>query len=161
MTKVDAADSFIQLKIGTSDDFLNDGIYSDPLLPPGTYIDVELDARADTITPNKGDVPDEGKLTDVPRSKLKIRRKIAPIHQVNLDRPLWLPQNWKLETKVRTIGATVGRVDKFYIEPISKSQFRSKIEVEEFLETGCKRKRKIIYHSHDGAAPSEEKRNVD
>uniref|UniRef100_A0A3Q7IGS8 MBD domain-containing protein n=1 Tax=Solanum lycopersicum TaxID=4081 RepID=A0A3Q7IGS8_SOLLC len=151
MTKVDAADSFIQPKIDTSDDFINDGIYSDLLLPPGTYIDVELDAREDTITPNKGDVPYEGNLSFVPRSKLKIRRKIAPIHHVNLDRPLWLSQDWKFETKVRTIGATVGRVDKLYIEPIFKSKFRSKLEVEEFLKTGCKRTRKKYCHNHDGA----------
>ncbi|XP_015054955.1 uncharacterized protein LOC107001405 [Solanum pennellii] len=161
MTKVDAADSFIQPAIDTNDDCINDGIYSDPLLLPETYIVVELDAREETTTPNKGDVPDEGKLSDVPRSKLQIRRKNTPTHQVNLDRPVWLPQNCKFETEVRTIESTVRRVDKFYIEPISKSPFRSKIEVEEFLETGFKRKRKIIYHNHDGAAPSEEKRNVD
>ena len=124
MPKADAAYTLIQLTYVTSDDCVNDGIYSDPLLPLVTYIDVELDVTEETTTPNKGDVPYEGNLSFVPRSKLKIRRKIAPIHHVNLDRPLWLPQDWMFETKVRTIGATVGRVDKFYIEPIFKSKFR-------------------------------------
>ena len=98
MTKVDTADSFIHPAIGTSDDCINDGIYSYQQLPLGIYIDVEFDARAETTTPNKGDVPDEGKHSDVPRSKQQIRRKITRTHQVNLDRPVWLPQNWKFET---------------------------------------------------------------
>lgn len=80
MTKVDAADSFIQPAIDTNNECINDGIYSDPLLSPETYIDVELDAREETTTPKKGDVSDEGKLSDVPQSKLKIRRKNNPTH---------------------------------------------------------------------------------
>ncbi|KAG5581532.1 hypothetical protein H5410_052159 [Solanum commersonii] len=37
----------------TTDDFYNDGIPSDQLLPLGTYIGVELDVRVETTTPKK------------------------------------------------------------------------------------------------------------
>ncbi|KAH0697749.1 hypothetical protein KY290_015663 [Solanum tuberosum] len=56
MTKADAAVSSIPQTIVTSDDFYNDGIPLDPLLPLGSYIDVELDVRVGTNRPNNSDV---------------------------------------------------------------------------------------------------------
>ncbi|KAH0747218.1 hypothetical protein KY290_008928 [Solanum tuberosum] len=65
MTKADSAISSIPRIIVTSDDFCNDGMPSDLLFPSGTYIDVELDVRVETTTPNKGNKSIEGKVSDV------------------------------------------------------------------------------------------------
>ncbi|XP_047320968.1 methyl-CpG-binding domain-containing protein 5-like [Impatiens glandulifera] len=53
------------------------------------------------------------------------------------ERPDWLPEGWRFEHKVRTSGVSAGLYDRYYIEPISKHRFRSKKEVEYFLETGA------------------------
>ncbi|KAG5581500.1 hypothetical protein H5410_052127 [Solanum commersonii] len=100
MTKADFDVSSIPSIILTSDHFCNDGIPSDPLLPSGTYIDVKLDVRIETTTLNNGDVFYERKVSDVTLSTLQIQRKIVPMRRVNLDRPKWLPKNWRFETKV-------------------------------------------------------------
>ncbi|XP_049374034.1 methyl-CpG-binding domain-containing protein 6-like [Solanum verrucosum] len=170
MTKVDAAISSIPLTIVTSDDFHNDGIPSDPLLLLGSYIDVELDVRVETTTPNNSDVPNEGKVSDVNRSKLQIKRKITPMCRVNPDRPEWLPNNWTFETIARTGGASARQKDSYYFEPVSGSKFRSKPEVNHFLKTGLKREK--LDPNRDVATPFEgkkqkksgskkEKKNVD
>ncbi|KAG5581534.1 hypothetical protein H5410_052161 [Solanum commersonii] len=147
---------FTPLTIVTSDDFYNNGIPSDPLLPLGRYIDVELDVRVETTTPNNSDVPNEGKVFDVTRSKLQIKRKITPMCQVNLDRLKWLPNNWTFKTKVRTGGASAGQKDRYYFEPVSGSKFRSKPQVDDFLKTGLK------WDKHDpnsdASTPSEGKK---
>ncbi|KAG5581496.1 hypothetical protein H5410_052123 [Solanum commersonii] len=132
MTKADAVVSSIPLTIVTSNDFYNDGIPSDPLLPLGSYIDVELDVRVETATPKNSDVPNDGKVSD-------IKRKITPTCQVNPDRPKWLPNNWTFETKVRSNGASAGQKDRYYFESVTKSKFRSKPQVDDFLKTGLKR----------------------
>lgn len=46
-----------------------------------------LDVRVENTTLNKGDVPNEGKVSNVTLSKLQIRRKITHMRPVNLDRP--------------------------------------------------------------------------
>jgi len=79
MTKADLAISSIPWIIVTSDDFCNDGMPSDLLFPSGTYIDVELDVRVETTTPNKGNKSIEGKVSDVIPSKLQMHRKITPM----------------------------------------------------------------------------------
>lgn len=134
MTKVDATVSFIPPTIVTTDDFYNDGIASDSLLPLGTYIDVKLDVRVEITTPNKGDIPIEGKVSDVTHSKFQIKSKITPKRRVNLDRPKWLPENWRFETKICTGGATSGKKDRYNFEPVSGSKFRSKDEGDHFLK---------------------------
>uniref|UniRef100_M1C9H3 DNA binding protein n=2 Tax=Solanum tuberosum TaxID=4113 RepID=M1C9H3_SOLTU len=128
MTKADLAISSIPWIIVTSDDFCNDGMPSDLLFPSGTYIDVELDVRVETTTPNEGDISIEGKVSDVILSKLQIQRKIMPICRVKLDRPKWLLENWRFETKVSITGATAGIFDRYYIETVSSDKFRSKNE---------------------------------
>ncbi|XP_049374033.1 methyl-CpG-binding domain-containing protein 6-like [Solanum verrucosum] len=156
MTKAYATVSFIPPTIVTTDDFYNDGIASDSLLPLGIYIDVELDVRVEITTPNKGDVPIEGKVSDVTCSKFQIKRKITPKRRVNLDRPKWLPENWRFETKVCTGGATSEKKkDRYNFEPVSGSKFRSKDEGDHFLKTGHMRKREKFDLNRDVATPSE------
>ncbi|KAJ8552021.1 hypothetical protein K7X08_028464 [Anisodus acutangulus] len=114
----------------------------DPLLQSGTYIDAE------TTTPNKGNVSDlppatvetttEASVTDETVTPLRKNNRSV---EVNVERPSWLPESWKLETKVRASGATAGTVDRYYYEPVSGCKFRSKNEVLYFLETGGKRKK--------------------
>jgi hypothetical protein len=58
------------------------------------------------------------------------------------ERPSWLPEGWGAECKVRTSGASAGSFDKYYIEPVSGRKFRSKVEVEYFLQTGSKPNKK-------------------
>ncbi|KAH0670577.1 hypothetical protein KY290_025991 [Solanum tuberosum] len=72
MTKVDADASSIPPIIVTREDLCNDDTPSDSLLPSGTYIDVLLDVRVENTIPNKGDVPTEGKVSDVTLSKLQL-----------------------------------------------------------------------------------------
>ncbi|KAG5581508.1 hypothetical protein H5410_052135 [Solanum commersonii] len=124
MTKADSAISSIPRIIVTNDDFCNDGIPSDLLLPSGTYIDVELDVRVETTTPNKGDVSIEGKVSDVIPTKLQIQRKIMPMRQVNQEWPKWLRENWRFESNARFTGATTGFFDRYYIEPVSSDKLR-------------------------------------
>ncbi|KAL8089433.1 hypothetical protein AgCh_039042 [Apium graveolens] len=52
----------------------------------------------------------------------------------------WLPAGWTITTKTRTNGATAGTVDRYYVEPITGQRFRSKIEVQRYLETGSRKK---------------------
>ncbi|KAG5517188.1 hypothetical protein RHGRI_037825 [Rhododendron griersonianum] len=58
------------------------------------------------------------------------------------ERPNWLPEGWRMECKVRTSGATAGSFDRYYIEPASGRRFRSKVEVDYFLQTGNKPNKK-------------------
>uniref|UniRef100_A0A0V0I938 Putative ovule protein n=1 Tax=Solanum chacoense TaxID=4108 RepID=A0A0V0I938_SOLCH len=132
-------------------------IPSNPLLTSGTYTDVVLDVRVENTTPNKGNVTNEGKVSDVTPSKLQIQRKITPMRLVNLDRSKWLPENMRYETKVRTTGAITIIVDRYYIEPVFGGKFRSKNEVDYFLKAGGKRKKAKNNINCDAATPSEEK----
>ncbi|KAL6966809.1 Methyl-CpG-binding domain protein 5 [Sarracenia purpurea var. burkii] len=58
------------------------------------------------------------------------------------ERPKWLPEGWRIDYRVRSSGATAGSVDRYYVEPKMGYRFRSKIEVDYFLQTGSKRKKK-------------------
>ncbi|KAG5581523.1 hypothetical protein H5410_052150 [Solanum commersonii] len=106
MTKVGTAVSSIPWIIVTRHDLCNDDIPSDSLLPSGTCIDVVLDVTVDNTTLNKGDVPNEGKVSDVTLSKLQIQRKIMHM------------------CPIRTTGATTGIVERYYTEPITGDKFR-------------------------------------
>ncbi|KAG5581525.1 hypothetical protein H5410_052152 [Solanum commersonii] len=129
------------------------------LLPSGTYIDVELDVRVDTTTPNKCDVSIEGKVSDVTPSKLQIQRKITPIRQVNLDKPKWLLENWRFETNVQTTRANTRIFDRYYIEHMFGGNCRSKNEVDYFMKIGDNHKKAKSIINYDAATPSEEKSN--
>ncbi|XP_049399917.1 methyl-CpG-binding domain-containing protein 5-like [Solanum stenotomum] len=107
-------------------------------------------------TPNNSDVLNEGKVSDVTRTKLQIKRKITPMYQVNPDRQKWLPNNLTFETKVRSGGASAGQKDRYYFEPVTGSKFRSKTQVEDFLKTGLKREELDL--NRDADTPCEGKK---
>ncbi|KAL7174000.1 hypothetical protein ACSBR2_033284 [Camellia fascicularis] len=58
------------------------------------------------------------------------------------ERPKWLPESWVMDCRIRTSGASAGSIDRYYFDPVSGRRFRSKKEVDYFLETGSTRKRK-------------------
>ncbi|MCD7462721.1 hypothetical protein HAX54_049256 [Datura stramonium] len=162
-------------------EFRDDCLPSDPLLQSGTYIDAESNVSVETTTPNKG-VPDEGNASDLApapaataaaaavavavaaESTLEMQITVSKAEtvtpqrrqnrsvDVNAERPSWLPDNWNIETRVRTSGATAGTVDRYYHEPGSGRKFRSKNEVLYFLETG---KRKKANTGSDPTTPSD------
>ncbi|XP_049399916.1 methyl-CpG-binding domain-containing protein 5-like [Solanum stenotomum] len=124
----------------------------------------------ETTKPNNSDVLNEGKVSDVTRTKLQIKRKITPMYRVNPNRPKWLPNNWTFETKVGSGGASAGQKDSYYFEPVTGSKFRLNTQVEDFLKTGLKREKLDL--NRDAATPCEgkkqkksgskkEKKNVD
>ncbi|KAF3620226.1 putative NAC domain-containing protein 89-like [Capsicum annuum] len=133
-----------------------------------------------------GDVPDEGKEADLTNpapaeaetaeaetaeegSKMAAQpnesaaETVTPVRkpgrsvEVNVERPSWLPDDWRFETKVRTNGATAGTVDRYYYEPVSGTKFRSKTEVLYFLETGGKRKKPTGADATPSETPSSKK----
>ncbi|KAJ8558435.1 hypothetical protein K7X08_005201 [Anisodus acutangulus] len=154
-----AAASSITPETVTGGDFLDNCLPQDPLLQSGTYID------ADTTTSNKGvlDKPNvnasnlapapvtapapEETPPELTMPASATTETVTPLRnpnrsvEVNVERPSWLPESWKFETKVRASGATAGTVDRYYYEPVSGRKFRSKNEVLYFLETGGKRKK--------------------
>ncbi|XP_031099335.1 methyl-CpG-binding domain-containing protein 5-like [Ipomoea triloba] len=113
----------------------------DPLLRSDAYIEVDMEATplrsrvvvdppemsADTVTDQAAD-----------SSQRRARRKMLP--EDAAERPAWLPENWKMELRVRNSGATAGSIDRYYIDPVSGKKFRSSKEVLHYLETGTKRK---------------------
>ncbi|KAJ4978355.1 hypothetical protein NE237_009135 [Protea cynaroides] len=50
--------------------------------------------------------------------------------------PDWLPPGWLMENRIRTTGVTAGLKDRYFYDPVSGRQFRSKKEVLCFIETG-------------------------
>ncbi|XXG41177.1 hypothetical protein AAC387_Pa01g1699 [Persea americana] len=56
------------------------------------------------------------------------------------ERPEWLPEGWKMEVRTRDSGKTKGMKDRFYYDPKNNHRFRSKKEVEYFLQTGTIRR---------------------
>ncbi|KAK4441312.1 Methyl-CpG-binding domain-containing protein 6 [Sesamum alatum] len=67
-------------------------------------------------------------------------------------RPSWLPEDWKIDLRVRSSGATAGLIDRYYVEPSGQRKFRSKNEVLHYLETGDKRKRKPTSEADAGSS---------
>ncbi|KAF8397486.1 hypothetical protein HHK36_016403 [Tetracentron sinense] len=74
--------------------------------------------------------PQQGK-----RGPAKMGSELA-IVPLSRETPDWLPQGWRMEEKVRSSGATAGSKDRYFYDPISGRQFRSKKEVLCFMETG-------------------------
>ncbi|KAL8479969.1 hypothetical protein ACS0TY_026272 [Phlomoides rotata] len=67
-------------------------------------------------------------------------------------RPSWLPEDWTIDLRVRSSGATAGLIDRYYVEPTGQRRFRSKNEVEHFLQTGIKLKRRATSETDAGVA---------
>ncbi|XP_010264451.1 PREDICTED: uncharacterized protein LOC104602459 isoform X2 [Nelumbo nucifera] len=66
-------------------------------------------------------------------AKTGLELAIVPASQ---DLPDWLPPGWRMESRVRSSGVTAGMRDRYFYDPVSGRQFRSKREVLCFLETG-------------------------
>ncbi|EEF29524.1 methyl-CpG-binding domain-containing protein 5 [Ricinus communis] len=131
----------------------------DPLLRNGSFID------ATTIKPNidnnvsnnnnNNNYQQQEANVGVEQSEatpLKSRRKV-PVTMApapSADSANWLPPGWLVEDRVRASGATAGTVDKYYIEPVTGRRFRSKKEVQYFLETGTKKKTKRGMENSEG-----------
>ncbi|KAI3461267.1 hypothetical protein Pfo_017930 [Paulownia fortunei] len=92
--------------------------------------------------------PGEGSVEAAPRS---VRRRNP---EEMAKRPSWLPEDWKIDLRVRSSGATAGLIDRYYVEPSGQRKFRSKIEVLHFLETGNKPKRKSTSETDTGPSGS-------
>ncbi|KAJ8648635.1 hypothetical protein MRB53_001658 [Persea americana] len=69
------------------------------------------------------------------------------------ERPEWLPEGWKMEVRTRDSGKTKGMKDRFYYDPKNNHRFRSKKEVEYFLQTGTIR-RNTLKSKTAGSAPN-------
>ncbi|CAM6124670.1 unnamed protein product [Calypogeia fissa] len=86
---------------------------------PDTSHDVQLDE-----SDNSGDdEPVSPQPTEAPQ-KWPIIQIVAP--------PPWLPEGWTAVLRTRESGSK----DKYYVDPVSQRRFRSKTEVNYFLQTG-------------------------
>ncbi|KAK6144191.1 hypothetical protein DH2020_021011 [Rehmannia glutinosa] len=101
--------------------------------------------------------PGESSVEEPPRS---VRRRNP---EEMAKRPSWLPEDWKIDLKVRSSGASAGLIDRYYVEPTGQRKFRSKNEVLHFLETGNKKKRKPTSEADAAVGkniiPSEQKKS--
>ncbi|XXG54609.1 hypothetical protein AAC387_Pa03g2446 [Persea americana] len=89
--------------------------------------------------------PREGEEPDIPTSpseaittqpaKTRPSRKGRKKHTEESQRPDWLPEGWTSRVEVRRNGASAGAKDRYYFAPGSGRRFRSKKEVEKFIET--------------------------
>ncbi|KAJ8648868.1 hypothetical protein MRB53_001891 [Persea americana] len=50
-------------------------------------------------------------------------------------KPKWLPEDWEMEVRTRRSGKSAGMKDRYYYDPKSHRRFRSKREVQNFLQT--------------------------
>ncbi|XP_050235600.1 methyl-CpG-binding domain-containing protein 5 [Mercurialis annua] len=120
----------------------------DPLLQNGSFIDatpVKPSTDNDNThqqqqEANGGGVEQKPPLEATP---LRSRRKV-PVNMAVAVSPdsSWLPPGWVVEDRVRVAGATAGTVDKYYTDPVSNRRFRSKKEVQYYLETGMLKPKK-------------------
>ncbi|KAH8520367.1 hypothetical protein H0E87_001717 [Populus deltoides] len=111
--------------------------------PPGPKSDDPLLQNGSSIDPNKHSTADEtlnrtnDKGNQQPVTPVREKRRLS---ETAVDTS-WLPPGWVVEDRVRTSGATAGTRDKYYIEPVSGRRFRSKKDVQYYLETGTLKKR--------------------
>ncbi|KAG8371143.1 hypothetical protein BUALT_Bualt13G0056100 [Buddleja alternifolia] len=139
----------------------DESISPDPLLKSGSFIDADRNdaveesgeqQQPDEQSPNVEFPPGTviaaqpismvlpGECTPEAAAPRSVRRRDP---EEMSKKPTWLPEDWTIDLKVRTSGATAGLIDRYYVEPSEqKRRFRSKNEVLHFLETGNKLKRK-------------------
>ncbi|KAJ9172343.1 hypothetical protein P3X46_015591 [Hevea brasiliensis] len=130
---------------------------SDPLLPNGSFINAKNNFSTSGHTTNKpnrdshqaapqssgsANPVETETQTPTPTPTLPKSRRKAPV--LSSESAIGLPPGWLVEDRVRTSGATAGMVDKYYIEPVSGRRFRSKKEVQHYLETGTLKKNKRV-----------------
>ncbi|KAJ8636729.1 hypothetical protein MRB53_010996 [Persea americana] len=78
------------------------------------------------------------------------------------QRPDWLPEGWTMNVNVRKDGATAGIRDRYYYEPRTSHRFRSRKEVEKFIQIGevprykpkPKTKKSNVVHRNSKPTPS-------
>ncbi|KAJ8636742.1 hypothetical protein MRB53_011009 [Persea americana] len=78
------------------------------------------------------------------------------------QRPDWLPEGWTMNVKVRNDGTTASIRDRYYYEPGTSHQFRSRKEVEKFIQIGevprykpkPKTKKSNVVHRNSKPTPS-------
>ncbi|XP_071931535.1 methyl-CpG-binding domain-containing protein 5-like isoform X4 [Coffea arabica] len=127
----------------------DDQILPDPLLGTGWLIDADQkvdDAASAEEKPAPAETSAKPSATPMASAAIEVtplsqRRPRRPVEEM-AERPDWLPDDWKIEVRVRTSGATAGTSDRYFFSP-SGLKFRSKVEVLEFLETGSRRKKKL------------------
>ncbi|CAK7331540.1 unnamed protein product [Dovyalis caffra] len=119
----------------------------DPLLQNGSFIDPNNHTTADeTLTRqnNKGN--------QQPATPVRAKRRSS---ETAIDMS-WLPPGWVVEDRVRTSGATAGTIDKYYIDPASGRKFRSKKDVQYYLDTGTLKKKGKVTENSDADTNSAE-----
>ncbi|KZV17375.1 methyl-CpG-binding domain-containing protein 5 [Dorcoceras hygrometricum] len=149
---------------------LDGSIQDDPLLGSGSFIDPDRnDSTVESLAPERnqsnGDpellsdaviyakpismlAPGEDWSEAVPKApRVKDPEEMA-------KRPSWLPDDWDIELRVRSSGATAGTIDRYYVAPSGKRKLRSKNEVLRFLDSGGEPKRKSNPET-DAGQPSE------
>ncbi|KAL3579886.1 hypothetical protein D5086_017721, partial [Populus alba] len=112
----------------------------DVLLQNGSVIDPNTRTTAvETLTRpnNKGN--------QQPVTPVRAKRRSSEMTIVTS----WLPPGWVVEDRIRTSGVTAGTVDKYYIDPASGRKFRSKKDVQYYLETGTLKKKGKLTENSD------------
>ncbi|KAJ8636746.1 hypothetical protein MRB53_011013 [Persea americana] len=69
-------------------------------------------------------------------SRRRLKRKTEERDELWSQRPDWLPEGWTMNVKVWKDGATAGIRDRYYYEPRTSHRFRSRKEVEKFIQIG-------------------------
>ncbi|KAH9304424.1 hypothetical protein KI387_008828 [Taxus chinensis] len=86
----------------------------------------------DEYFPVQIDLPEKD-LTEFSGRRKNVARDI-------IQNPDWLPSGWATEIRTRKSGSLAGRTYKHYYEPVNGERFRSKLEVQRYLQTGSKKK---------------------
>ncbi|XXG85075.1 hypothetical protein AAC387_Pa11g0236 [Persea americana] len=81
-----------------------------------------------TVTGDVGSEP-----STVPSETSKTPKR-CPTVKITEDRPRWLLEGWAMEVRERTSMKWEGVRDRYYYDPTNHHRFRSKKEVERFLE---------------------------
>ncbi|XP_047319129.1 methyl-CpG-binding domain-containing protein 5-like [Impatiens glandulifera] len=108
-----------------------DPIQEDPLLKSGSFIEPTF---KDDHPARNGDVQSPNPLHEAEPSSAQSKRPFKPVSAP--ERPDWLPEGWGFDFRIRNSGVSAGTYDRYYIDPVSNRRFRSKKEVEHYLETG-------------------------
>ncbi|XP_027083191.1 methyl-CpG-binding domain-containing protein 6-like [Coffea eugenioides] len=98
---------------------LNDQILPDPLLETGWFIDPDQkvdDAASAEEKPAPAETSTKPSATPMASVAIEVtplsqRRPRRPVEEM-AERPDWLPDDWKIEVRVRTSGATAGTSDR-------------------------------------------------
>ncbi|XP_073143098.1 methyl-CpG-binding domain-containing protein 6-like isoform X2 [Henckelia pumila] len=150
-------------------ELLDDSIQEDPLLGSGSFIDPDRnDATMESPALERNEIngdpefPLDSVIDAKPISMLapgevwsEATPKVPKVRDPEemAKRPNWLPDDWSVETKVRSSGATAGSIDRYYVPPSGKRKMRSKNEVLRFLASEGEPKGKS--NSETDAVPSE------